>query len=353
MQTRSVSTPSDPSDVQLCPSLAWVRVTAPTADMAAATPTPTPANRSIFVHYHFHETASRPCEASRKRTSLELFLQRAVLPSPPSVLFLFTLSGHALPPPAAYFESIALPRNKRAEIFPSRANVLVQTVPPSTTDLCHRALAIRTARSRSLRRGAPTPEFGLFLNDGARGPFLHPDSPTLGAALGVPPWLARYVGAFSEGGGAGGSGSGGSARIGAVGACFSCQIDSHLQSWAMMVDWRLSALLLERYSKTCARRVGPGRLPDAAKREAVVEGEVHTLAIPPHQSLAPSHSSATPPSVGHATPFLLHLAGASDCAHPLIGLCDHFLLSAPADGHQRAEAGDAGGDAKLGLHQRL
>ena len=90
-------------------------------------------------------------EAARKRTSLELFLQRAVLPSPPSVLFLFTLSGHALPPPAAYFESIALPRNKRAEIFPSRANVLVQTVPPSTTDLCHRALAIRTARSRSLR----------------------------------------------------------------------------------------------------------------------------------------------------------------------------------------------------------
>lgn len=274
--------------------------------MAAATPTLTPANRSIFVHYHFHETASRPCEASRKRTSLELFLQRAVLPSPPSVLFLFTLSGHALPPPAAYFESIALPRDKRAEIFPSRANVLVQTVPPSTTDLCHRALAIRTARSRSLRRGAPTPEFGLFLNDGARGPFLHPDSPTLGAALGVPPWLARYVGAFTEGGGAGGSGSGGSARIGAVGACFSCQIDSHLQSWAMMVDWRLSALLLERYSKTCARRVGPGRLPDAAKREAVVEGEVHTFSYtaPPvprplslvrHASLCRSRHSLPPP----------------------------------------------------------
>lgn len=207
----------------------------------------------VLVHLHYYEAESMPkCELLNKRTNLVQLIERAMVPSllNSKVTFHVTSSGNALPDLATFYESIgAMPPHSRSTLFP--ANVRFTVVENTPTDLCPRAAVIQGAT-------ATPPSFVLFLNDGSRGPFLASDgssSSAAGAAYGLPAWLARYAAAF-----------GNDDLVRVVGPSLSCELNLHLQSWALMVDWRAIGHFLGPYQETC--RHG---LP---KTEAIAIGEV-------------------------------------------------------------------------------
>ncbi len=204
----------------------------------------------ILVHTHYYERRSMPQrERQNKRTNLAMFIEHAVVRSGNStgVFFHITWNGDPLPSLAELYGDIygnstsRLPKDRTA-LFPVRDNVLVEGIPPSSTDLCPRAHAIRRAR-----KARPAFTHVLFLNDGSRGPFTTVDPRS---ELG---WLTPFTSPIEA-----------HPDVGAVGVMMACHVGVHLQSWAVLLDWRLHGLFLANYEYSC----------DERKTDAIIHAEV-------------------------------------------------------------------------------
>eukprot|EP00928_Gymnodinium_smaydae_P062771 TRINITY_DN46559_c0_g1_i1.p1 TRINITY_DN46559_c0_g1~~TRINITY_DN46559_c0_g1_i1.p1 ORF type:complete len:397 (-),score=7.56 TRINITY_DN46559_c0_g1_i1:423-1475(-) len=192
--------------------------------------------QNIWVHYHYHESSSlRRCRRVNKRLNLIMFIQRAVVSSPPSIYFHFTLGGEDLPSAEDFFSSVGMNGTMRSSIFPVQANVKVERLQGNHgTDLCPRSISIQRMKLRGEHF-----DYAVFLNDGTRGPF-GPLGVNGGSAF-VPGWLAFHVGLFHS-----------NPAVSVVGSVMTCERDLHLQSWFLIVDWRSFDLFHARYAATCS-----------------------------------------------------------------------------------------------------
>ena len=183
--------------------------------------TSTFAPNGILVHLHYYgDAAMEPCELTNKWTNLVQLINVTMLIKHPKLEFLVTSSGK-LPNVTEVYRSIGAPPPARATLFPSHVSYEEVGQSKDKTDLCPRAAVLRRMSTR-----VNPPSYILFLNDGARGPYPNPGSQQSSVQLGVPLWLARYASAFAEDSG-----------VRAVGTALSCEMDLHLQSWALMIDW--------------------------------------------------------------------------------------------------------------------
>ena len=201
----------------------------------------------VLVHMHYYEKADMPeCERVTKRTNLAVFIEHAMAKSNDRVFFHITSSGDPFPTKAAFYTSIGAPLPSRATLFPALGDdhLLVEHVGKSSTDLCPRAAVLRAAPRRN-----QTFSYVLFLNDGARGPLATPeassplrsftDAVNASAAPHLP-WLAPFMSLMTS-----------DPRVAAVGALMSCERKVHLQSWAVLLDWRVADIFLESYEASC------------------------------------------------------------------------------------------------------
>lgn len=207
-----------------------------------------------IVHLHYFETASMvPCELVVKRTNLAFLIEMAMVPAVgfKGLRFLVTISGDELPDVTTFYRSIHAPVPRRKNLFPDNTNV--ERVQGDATDLCPRAQAIQLIR----RRRDLHPAYILFLNDGVRGPFGRPNQPSQDTRSGKPQWLTRFHEAFAE-----------DKLVQVVGTTMSCEFKLHLQSYAIMVDWRQAHRFEQAYSKCCG----------SSKKLAIEYGEVGVFA---------------------------------------------------------------------------
>ena len=164
------------------------------------------------------------------------------------VFYHITYNGDPFPSLEDFYDSIGAPRPSRATLFPALggAHLLVEQVATSATDLCPRAAVLRKAKA-NLHQGR-TFSYVLFLNDGARGPLATPapDSPLRslsGANVSAAPrlpWLSPLMSLMTS-----------DPRVAAVGALMSCESAVHLQSWAILLDWRVVDIFEEHYATSC------------------------------------------------------------------------------------------------------
>ncbi|KAJ1450771.1 hypothetical protein M885DRAFT_570789 [Pelagophyceae sp. CCMP2097] len=215
-------------------------------DTAAAFPK---AKLRVLVHYHYYEDAeTNAWKVINKRTNLLFFLRFAAINAPTRVQIVLTAFG--LPPADEFFTSVGYPADLRLkwgrELLPS--NVVYRNVAATTSDLCPRAAVLRDFLLEAGRKA----DYVLFLNDGVRGPFSFPqNSPqrsqrdAAAHKLGLPYWAARFVGALRA-----------LPRAKVIGVVGSCEVDLHVQSWAVMIDAELASTFEKRYNATCALRKG-------------------------------------------------------------------------------------------------
>ena len=201
----------------------------------------------VLVHMHYYEKADMPeCERVTKRTNLAVFIEHAMAKSNDRVFFHITSNGDPFPSVSDFYKSIGAPVPSRATLFPALGDehLLVEHVGKSSTDLCPRAAVLRAAPRRNQHFS-----YVLFLNDGARGPLATPtassplrsfsDAVNASAAPHLP-WLAPFMSLMTS-----------DPRLAAVGALMSCERRVHLQSWAVLLDWRVADIFLESYEASC------------------------------------------------------------------------------------------------------
>ena len=201
----------------------------------------------VLVHMHYYEKADmRECEIVTKRTNLAVFIEHAMAKGSDRVFFHITNNGDPFPSVSDFYGSIGAPVPSRATLFPALGDdhLLLEHVGESSTDLCPRAAVLRAAPRRN-----QTFSYVLFLNDGARGPLATPtassplrsfsDAINASAAPHLP-WLAPFMSLMTS-----------DPRLAAVGALMSCERKVHLQSWAVLLDWRVADIFLESYEASC------------------------------------------------------------------------------------------------------
>ena len=201
----------------------------------------------VLVHMHYYEKADMPqCEIVTKRTNLAVLIEHAMTKSTDRVFYHVTNNGDPFPSVSDFYGSIGAPVPSRATLFPALGDdhLLLEHVGESSTDLCPRAAVLRAAPRRN-----QTFSYVLFLNDGARGPLATPtassplrsfsDAINASAAPHLP-WLAPFMSLMTS-----------DPRLAAVGALMSCERKVHLQSWAVLLDWRVADIFLESYEASC------------------------------------------------------------------------------------------------------
>lgn len=222
----------------------------------------------LLVHYvYFDPPAPKQelshnrvlsCESQTKRLNLEMFIRRAVLDSPGSVEFHFSL-GFALPDTDDYFQSLSLAgSDQRHEVIPNLPNVFVHQLGPNqTTDLIPHARWLE--KHVKVQKGIE--QYVVLMNEGVRGPFLEPSylhhiSSNLPLSAGVPPWFAPHLSKLLR-----------NDNLGMVGSVLSQAVHSHLQSYflSFKVDERNFAdMISQQFSRTAKE----------GKWDTIVHGEV-------------------------------------------------------------------------------
>ena len=189
---------------------------------------------SVLANMNYYESrkSMNHCELVAKRTNLAFFIEQAIVNSNGRVFFHITYNGDDFRPVREFYRSIGLPAPQRATLFPALDHVLVQRGPPSPTDLCSRFWVLRAAFLNSRRRFSHY----LFINDAVRGPFFEPSSVRL-EPWALPPWLGPFLT--------------NDPTIAAVGVSGSCQVSSHLQSWAIFFDSSVQDIFLHAYDESC------------------------------------------------------------------------------------------------------
>lgn len=178
----------------------------------------------------FWEQSNIP-EARNKRLNLEMFIRTAVLNSPSSVDFHFSL-GSELADAQDYFDSMGVKcSDRREDILPRLPNVFVHHPRVQVaTDLVFHADWLQ--KHVKVRRGIE--EYVVLISDKMRGPFLEPGyleqmRESLSSTSGVPPWFAPFLSKFAR-----------NRRLGVVGTMLSQEVSPHVQSdfLAFKVDSR-------------------------------------------------------------------------------------------------------------------
>jgi len=244
--------PFDASTAPCAEARSWVARDQMGFPISAAAPV-------VLVHYHFYEDDQTPAwQVINKRTNLLFFLRVAARNAPQNVKIVLTVGGTGLPTVDAFFRSVGYPQDLREQwgrdLLPP--DVVLRAAATSPADLCPRAAVLR----EFVLGVSPRPDYVLFLNDGVRGPF----EPAVGTVarhrsdaaakkLGLPTWAARFVSALRA-----------SPEARVIGAVGSCEIDVHVQSWAMMIDARLAPRFAARYFATC----------HMDKANAIIVGEI-------------------------------------------------------------------------------
>ncbi len=209
-----------------------------------------PRLRLLVSYVYFESELQHHCEIQNKRTNLALFLKNAVVPSQENIRFVFTVPGNS-PPVNALLRITEFPlsskegkiiKNAMENKLPNVLLSLQETAHPSA-DLCHHQKTIRA----EIRKADF--DFVLTLNDGARGPFTRTieqdggrrqNVPFSGVPLWIEPYLLRMT-KFDD--------------IALMGPFMSCEIDTHVQSWALMFDFRSLNIVLLHMQASCAPKM--------------------------------------------------------------------------------------------------
>ena len=132
-----------------------------------------PRLRLLVSYVYFESDLQDECEALNKRTNLAFFVKNAVLPSPENIKFLFNVPGNV---PSIneilHMTGFSLSSDEGKVITDAMENKLsnvrfVYSAHHRVPDLCQHYHAIKSEPRHY--------DYYLFLNDGARGPFLRND----------------------------------------------------------------------------------------------------------------------------------------------------------------------------------
>jgi len=173
-------------------------------------------------------------------------MKNALVPSQENIRFVFTVPGNS-PPVDDLLRITRFPlSSKEGEIIKNAMenklpNVLFSLkVGAPSADLCHHQGTIRAEISKA------DFDFILTLNDGARGPFTRTIEQDRGSRQsvpfsGVPLWIEPYVLRMTK-----------FDDVALMGPFMSCEIDTHVQTWASMFDVRALRTVLLHMQASCA-----------------------------------------------------------------------------------------------------
>lgn len=212
---------------------------------------PKPDVRIIVSFIYFESERQSACERNNKRTNLAMFLRLAVATSGLNIHFHITFPG-LKPSVGEILDSIGAEplsdhgglRTMLTRMLTNQmGNVIVRNSTVHTrgaADLCHHYDVLW----RAVHHEGREYDYVFTLNDGVRGPFV---DAVISKALverlpfaNVPLWLAKHLTLMVQNK---------QARL--VGSVLSCQVDTHVQSSVLLIDWRVLDIALQHFKATC------------------------------------------------------------------------------------------------------
>ena len=289
-----------------------------------------------YVYYEAEtESAAHRCEVDNKRTNLAFFLTFAVgASSPDNVHFRITFSGRR-PSAEEVLRSAGMsPTSDTAQhisrVLASQVVHVHVGASPFTkpaADLCHHYHSISAAAEdrKTTYDYDYDYDYVVVTNDGVRGPFfdaqLSADIASTLPFTNVPLWLAKYIALAVH-----------KDNNRLVGSVMSCEQDTHVQSWFLVMDRRIvHAIVMPHFNATCV----PGLMwKKAVGHEVQISVDVLAqggglAAVYPHfKTFTSKHRRAV--RVDKNKTWLGKMHG---CANMLRYDASHFLnmLESPAD----------------------